>query len=128
MWLGMCGPAGSELGVLKWRFQGRDESLVPLLINCWPSASGSDSYVNIEYESGVDYDLQHVAIAVPVPHLSHAPVVNQVSCRWHVCCSVQYLWACWWLSAQHGVDAAAPSTCHSLWEHGSNMAVPVAAG
>eukprot|EP00879_Flechtneria_rotunda_P014343 GHRR01014983.1.p1 GENE.GHRR01014983.1~~GHRR01014983.1.p1 ORF type:complete len:479 (+),score=151.16 GHRR01014983.1:639-2075(+) len=75
-------PTGSELGVLKWRFQGRDESLVPLLINCWPSASGSDSYVNIEYESGVDYDLQHVAIAVPVPHLSHAPVVNQVDGDW----------------------------------------------
>eukprot|EP00775_Hariotina_reticulata_P013884 gene13884-14004_t len=41
-------PTGSELGVLKWRFQSRDESLVPLSINCWPSASGSQSYVNIE--------------------------------------------------------------------------------
>lgn len=72
--------AGSELGVLKWRFQSKDESLVPLAINCWPSASGSESYVNIEYESGVDYDLQNVVIAIPLPHMSHAPAVNQVSC------------------------------------------------
>lgn len=70
---------GSELGVLKWRFQSRDESLVPLAINCWPSASGSESYVNIEYESGVDYDLQNVVIAIPLPHMSHAPTVNQAS-------------------------------------------------
>lgn len=77
--------AGSELGVLKWRFQSKDESLVPLSINCWPSASGSESYVNIEYESGVDYDLQNVVIAIPLPHMSHAPAVNQVGPReWFV--------------------------------------------
>eukprot|EP00878_Enallax_costatus_P014439 GHUV01015100.1.p1 GENE.GHUV01015100.1~~GHUV01015100.1.p1 ORF type:complete len:510 (+),score=164.78 GHUV01015100.1:348-1877(+) len=75
-------PTGSELGVLKWRFQSKDESLVPLAINCWPSASGSESYVNIEYESGVDYDLQNVVIAIPLPHMSHAPAVNQIDGEW----------------------------------------------
>jgi hypothetical protein len=69
---------GSELGVLKWRFQSRDESLVPLSISCWPSASGSECYVNMEYESNVDYDLERVVIAIPLPHMSHAPQVNQV--------------------------------------------------
>lgn len=64
--------------MLKWRFQSRDEDLVPLTINCWPSASGSESYVNIEYESSVDYDLQAVVIAIPVPNIGHAPTVNQV--------------------------------------------------
>jgi hypothetical protein len=73
--------AGSELGVLKWRFQSRDESLVPLSLSCWPSASGSECYVNMEYESSVDYDLERVVIAIPLPHMSHAPQVNQVRFR-----------------------------------------------
>jgi hypothetical protein len=73
--------AGSELGVLKWRYQSRDENLVPLSINAWPSASGKDCYVNIEYESNVDYDLQGVVIVIPLPHLGHAPTVNQVRTR-----------------------------------------------
>jgi hypothetical protein len=64
--------------VLKWRYQSRDENLVPLSINAWPSASGKDCYVNIEYESNVDYDLQGVVIVIPLPHLGHAPTVNQV--------------------------------------------------
>ena len=74
--------AGSELGVLKWRYQSRDENLVPLSINAWPSASGKDCYVNIEYESNVDYDLQGVVIVIPLPHLGHAPTVNQVRKLW----------------------------------------------
>lgn len=64
--------------MLKWRFQSRDESLVPLTINAWPSASGAETYVNIEYESGASFDLRHVVIAIPLPHMGHAPAVNQV--------------------------------------------------
>jgi hypothetical protein len=64
--------------VLKWRFQSRDESLVPLVINAWPSASGADTFVNMEYESGASFDLQRVVIAIPLPHMGHAPAVNQV--------------------------------------------------
>jgi hypothetical protein len=30
-------PTGSALGVLKWRLATTEESLVPLLINCWPT-------------------------------------------------------------------------------------------
>jgi hypothetical protein len=40
--------------------------------------AGKDCYVNIEYESNVDYDLQGVVIAIPLPHMGHAPTVNQV--------------------------------------------------
>lgn len=69
-------PTGSELGILKWRLQTKDEGLVPLTINCWPSVSGGQSYVNIEYESTATYDLQNVAIAIPLP--SGPPTVNQV--------------------------------------------------
>ena len=51
---------------------------MPLTINCWPSSSGAESYVNIEYESTVDFDLQNVAISIPVPSASSAPRINQV--------------------------------------------------
>lgn len=69
-------PTGSELGILKWRLQTKDESLVPLTINCWPSVSGGQSYVNIEYESTASFDLQNVSITIPVP--TGPPTVNQV--------------------------------------------------
>ena len=51
---------------------------MPLTINCWPSSSGADSYVNIEYESTVEFDLHNVAISIPVPSASSAPRINQV--------------------------------------------------
>jgi hypothetical protein len=76
-------PTGSPLGILKWRMQSKDESLVPLSINCWPSASGSDSYVNIEYESTAPFDLQNVVIAIPLPALDSPPKVNQIDGDWH---------------------------------------------
>ncbi|KAG2435159.1 hypothetical protein HXX76_007243 [Chlamydomonas incerta] len=75
-------PTGSELGILKWRFQTKEENLVPLSINCWPSVSGGESYVNIEYESTSELDLQNVQIIIPVPATGHAPTVNQVDGEW----------------------------------------------
>ncbi|GFR40171.1 hypothetical protein Agub_g728 [Astrephomene gubernaculifera] len=75
-------PTGSELGILKWRFQSKEESLVPLSINCWPSVSGGESYVNIEYESTSELDLQNVQVVIPVPASGHAPTVNQVDGEW----------------------------------------------
>jgi len=50
---------------------------VPLSINCWPSVSGGESYVNIEYEATADFDLQNVVISIPLPALSQAPRVPQ---------------------------------------------------
>lgn len=75
-------PTGAPLGVLKWRLQSQDEGLLPLAINAWPSISGSDSYVNIEYESQADFDLQQVAIIIPVPAMAHAPNVNSIDGDW----------------------------------------------
>ena len=63
----------------RWRLQTTDESSVPLSINCWPSASGRDSYVNIEYESTASFDLQDVTIAIPLPALASPPRVKNVS-------------------------------------------------
>ena len=50
--------------------------MVPLTINCWPSISGSESYVNIEYECQTDFDLQNIVVAIPC---HQPPKINQVS-------------------------------------------------
>ena len=71
-------PMGSPLGILKWRYQTRDESKVPLSINCWPSVSGGESFVSIEYEATDAFDLHNVVISIPLPPLRDPPRVNQV--------------------------------------------------
>jgi hypothetical protein len=52
--------------------------MVPLSINCWPSTSGDESYVSIEYEATNEFELQNVVISVPLPALRDPPTVNQV--------------------------------------------------
>ncbi len=64
-------PTGSPLGILKWRHQsgrGAQQQAVraPLAINCWPSVSGGETYVNIEYECEAKFDLHNVSIAIPL--------------------------------------------------------------
>lgn len=59
-----------------------DESVVPLTINCWPSVSGNETYVSIEYEASAMFDLQNVVISVPLPALREAPTVKQVDGEW----------------------------------------------
>ena len=71
-------PSGSALGVLKWRYQSMDEAEVPLMISAWPSVSGGESFVNIEYECNAPFDLHDVQIVVPVPALASPPKVNQI--------------------------------------------------
>ena len=70
-------PTGSALGVLKWRFSTKDESLVPLQISCWPSVSGNDTVVNLEYEAGAAFELHNVQIVVPIPG-ADAPQITSV--------------------------------------------------
>lgn len=74
-------PLNSDLGVLKWRLQSTDESLIPLTINCWPSESGTGSGcdVNIEYElQDEGLELNDVVITIPVPSGVGAPVVGDL--------------------------------------------------
>lgn len=75
-------PTGAPLGVLKWRLSTAEESLVPISINCWPSVSGGQSYVNIEYESNAPFDLHDVKIVVPLPALPGPPAVNSIDGTW----------------------------------------------
>ena len=61
-------PVNSDLGVLKWRMQSKDEGALPLSINCWPSVSGDLTYVNIEYELVQEhFVLSDVVITIPLP-------------------------------------------------------------
>jgi len=80
-------PAGqggdaSGVGLLRWRMQSTDESVVPLTINCWPSVSGNETYVSIEYEASSMFDLRNVVISVPLPALREAPSVRQIDGEW----------------------------------------------
>lgn len=59
-------PTGNPLGVLRWRLSSKDESMCPILINCWPSESGDESQVNIEYELAAKKQLQDVVITIPI--------------------------------------------------------------
>lgn len=69
-------PTGNPLGVLRWRLQSKDESMLPLSVTCWPSDSGDDSVVNLEYDLGsVSPELRNVDITVPVPSGAQ-PVVS----------------------------------------------------
>ncbi|GAB4855477.1 hypothetical protein Ancab_024093 [Ancistrocladus abbreviatus] len=76
------GQSGDGVGLLKWRMQNADESTVPLNINCWPSVSGNETYVSIEYEASSMFDLQNVVISVPLPALREAPNVRQIDGEW----------------------------------------------
>lgn len=63
-------PRGTPLGVLKWRAQSSDESALPVTINCWPSVSGAETFVNIEYECGPSasrFDLRDLTVSIPAP-------------------------------------------------------------
>jgi len=61
-------PVNNDIGVLKWRVQSTDESIVPLTINCWPSESAQGCDVNIEYTlENEDMTLNDVQIVIPLP-------------------------------------------------------------
>lgn len=72
-------PTNNDVGVLKWRLQTTDDTMIPLSINCWPSENDSGGIdVNIEYElEKEDMELNQVLIQIPLPPGSGAPVVHE---------------------------------------------------
>jgi len=68
-------PVGTSSSVLKWRWATKEEKFIPLIINVWPSTSGGETTVPVEYEKKCDFDLQNVVIAIPIP--GSAPVVGE---------------------------------------------------
>nr|CAB3222716.1 coatomer subunit delta-like [Phallusia mammillata] len=73
-------PLKQDVGVLKWRLQTTDESLLPLTINCWPNENADGGCdVNIEYELQLEeLELIDVTISIPVPSGVGAPNVADV--------------------------------------------------
>ncbi|KAL5020560.1 hypothetical protein ScPMuIL_003452 [Solemya velum] len=77
-------PLNTEIGVLKWRFQSNDESLIPLYVNPWPNESGTGCDVNIEYElRQPELELNDVLITIPLPSGVGAPVVGDYDGEYH---------------------------------------------
>ncbi|GAA5985672.1 hypothetical protein JCM11641_001469 [Rhodosporidiobolus odoratus] len=61
-------PVNQGVGVIKWRLSGSDESIVPISINCWPSADSGTLTVNLEYElENTSLSLHNVVISIPLP-------------------------------------------------------------
>lgn len=60
-------PLNSNLGVLKWRWQGTEESYLPITITCWPSTTNSTTLVSLEYEAQESFDLYSLCISIPLP-------------------------------------------------------------
>jgi hypothetical protein len=77
---GQASDAG--VGLLRWRMQSNDESMVPLSISCWPTVSGNETYVSLEYEASSMFDLRNAVISIPLPALREAPTVRQIDGEW----------------------------------------------
>lgn len=73
-------PTGTPIGVLRWRAQSKDESSVPLTINCWPEeVGGGKMNVNLEYTlqpQARPIDLNNVVITIPLGSSSAPDVVT----------------------------------------------------
>lgn len=78
-------PLNQDVGVLKWRYQSKDESAMPLLINCWPNETGQGCDVNIEYElEQDDLELNDVCITIPLPSGVGGPVVSDCDGEYNI--------------------------------------------
>ena len=64
-------PVGAPQGILKWRLQSTDVDMVPIAINCWPTPSGSETYINIECGATTKFGLQNVVTTIPGAPLPH---------------------------------------------------------
>lgn len=72
-------PINSEIGVVKWRLQTKDEDHIPLTINCWPNENDGQCEVTIEYElQSKDLELNDVTISIPVPSGVGAPTIGEM--------------------------------------------------
>lgn len=78
-------PVSQALGVLRWRMVTKDETAIPLSINCWPSPSADGGCeVNIEYELEAEHlELRNVVISIPLPDGAY-PSVELAEGSWAV--------------------------------------------
>ncbi|PRP76234.1 coatomer subunit delta-like [Planoprotostelium fungivorum] len=69
-------PNATPSPVLKWRYATKDEDAVPLTISIWPSVSGKNVTVPVEFEKKVGFDLYDVTITIPLPS---SPIIGESS-------------------------------------------------
>jgi len=73
---GKAFPTVTPTSILKWRYATKEEKMIPLTINVWPSTSGNETTVPVEFEKHCDFDLHDVDIAIPIP--GTAPVIGEI--------------------------------------------------
>jgi len=72
-------------GLVMWRMQTTEESMVPLSVTCWPTPSGGDAFdVTLEYELNKEaLELHDLLISIPIPadasHTIKSAEVGQAS-------------------------------------------------
>ncbi|KAJ5071780.1 coatomer subunit delta [Anaeramoeba ignava] len=67
---------GSQIPVLKWKWDNSDFTKIPLFLNCWPTNSGDTTSVNVEYSlEQKSFELHDVVALIPVPQ---SPVIEEV--------------------------------------------------
>ncbi|GAK65118.1 coatomer subunit delta [Moesziomyces antarcticus] len=79
-------PVNQSLALLRWRMVTKDETALPLSINCWPSPNGEGGCdVSIEYELENEQlgELRSIIIAIPLPEGS-VPSVECPEGSWAV--------------------------------------------
>ena len=75
-------PTGSQVGVLKWRMSNpSDESLVPLVVNAWPTQTGGATWeVSVEYELATaaypGLEIHNLTVTLPTPGLDAPPQLS----------------------------------------------------
>jgi len=69
-------PLNTPSSVLKWRFVSKEDNAIPLSISVWPSSSGSQTTVPVEYEKKCPFDLSDVDIAIPIS--GGIPIVGEI--------------------------------------------------
>lgn len=74
---GKAYPTVTPTSILKWRYVAKDDKEIPLTINVWPSTSGSETTVPVEFEKHCNFDLHDVDIIIPIP--AGTPVVGEVT-------------------------------------------------
>lgn len=71
-------PVNQSADVLRWRYQTKDESQIPLFINCWPNETNNGCDVNIEYDlEATHLELNDVNICIPLPSGVGSPIVTE---------------------------------------------------
>ena len=77
-----------------------------IVVNCWPTANGASSDVNIDFElQDTSLELQDVKIRVPLPANSDSPKINSIDGNYKYdrldLCLVPFQLCDWFITAKN---------------------------